>query len=133
LATPSWYALVLLSLGAFRLVRFVGYDDLTARFRAWVTIPDAYYDGWIQWQHEAEEAGQSLTEHVETQTQSPVHVPSGFRWWLARLIRCPWCAGAYVSVLVWLAWLWWPTGTVEVMTPLAIMALVGLIAKNLDP
>jgi hypothetical protein len=123
---------VILSLGVYRLVRFAGYDDITARFRAWLTIPDAYYDGWIQWQHEAEEAGQSLTEYVATQTQSPVHVPSGFRWWLARLVRCPFCSAVWITVPVWLAWLEWPDGTVGVMVPLAIMAAASLTAKVLD-
>lgn len=129
MATPNWYTLVLLSLGAFRVVRFIGWDDLTARARAWVTIPDRDYDGWIGLQHEAEQAGLGWDEFLH---QCGYAAPTGFRWWLARLIRCPWCAGAYISVAVWAAWLVWPTGTVEVMVPLAIMSLVGLVAKNLD-
>lgn len=128
--TPSFLELALLALGTYRIVRLIGWDDITARVRGWVTYPDLFYDGWIQIQHDAEQRGVSMIEAVMA---GPIVVPEGFRWWLARLIRCPWCLGVWVSIPVWLCWLSWPDGTVGAMTPLAIMALVGLVAKNLDP
>jgi hypothetical protein len=128
--TPNWIEFVLLSLGVYRLVRFAGYDDITARLRAWVTIPDRDYDGWIGLQHEAEQAGVAWDEFL---AQHGWQAPAGFRWWLARLIRCPFCSAVWITVPIWLAWLWWPDGTVEVMVPLAIMAVASLTAKVLDP
>jgi len=122
--------LALLALGVFRIVRLIGWDDITARVRAAATMPDADYDSWIGMQHSAEQSGESLDRWLERHNERG---PSGFRWWLARLIRCPWCLGVWVALPVWAAWLTWPSGTLGAMTPLAIMSVVGLVAKNLDP
>lgn len=48
-------------------------------------------------------------------------------------IRCPWCAGFWISVVIWLLWVWQPHWTLVGCTPLAISAIVGLIAANIDP
>ncbi len=45
------------------------------------------------------------------------------------LLECPWCAGAYVSVAWWLAWYFWPHGTLVASVPFAISALVGLFGQ----
>lgn len=129
--TPNWIELAVLALGIFRIVRLVGWDDITARVRAWVTVSDASYDTWIEVQHAAEQRDESFQTFISrSEGTTP---PSPFRWWLARLIRCPWCLGVWLTIPVWLCWLSWPDGTVGAMTPLALMAVVGLVAKNLDP
>jgi len=53
----------------------------------------------------------------------------GFEEW----ITCPWCAGAWVTIGWWLAWVAWPHWSLVVATPFAISAIIGLIAANIDP
>lgn len=48
-------------------------------------------------------------------------------------ITCAWCAGAWISIGWWLAWVAWPHWTLVVAVPFAISAIVGLVASNLDP
>lgn len=48
-------------------------------------------------------------------------------------VSCPWCAGAWISVLWWLAWVAWPHWTLVVAVPFAVSAVVGLIGANIDP
>jgi len=48
-------------------------------------------------------------------------------------IVCPWCSGAWLSFAWWLAWVAWPHGVLVASTPLALSAVVGLIAANIDP
>lgn len=48
-------------------------------------------------------------------------------------VACPWCIGWWISVAWWGAWLLWPHATLVAATPWAISALVGLVAKGLDP
>jgi len=51
---------------------------------------------------------------------------------LDKLITCPWCLGWWLSLGVYLFWLWLPTETLVVCTPFALSAVVALISKNLD-
>ncbi len=56
------------------------------------------------------------------------------RWaWGREWLTCPWCAGAEVAVLWWFAWIAWDRWTLIIATPLAISAVVGFLAANLDP
>lgn len=48
-------------------------------------------------------------------------------------VRCPWCAGFWVSLAWWLAWVAWPHGSLVVAVPFAISAVLGLMAANIDP
>jgi hypothetical protein len=54
------------------------------------------------------------------------------RWYVSKLIRCPWCLSVYIAMVVWVAWQVWPHGTLVVMSIPALWAIPGLIAKNLD-
>ncbi len=96
----------LLALGAFRLTRLAGWDDVT---------------------HPARRALLGVTDDGR-----PVRGRTA-RWRLAAWAHCPWCVGFWISVAVYAAWRVAPAATLVAMTPLAISALVGLIAKNLDP
>lgn len=53
-------------------------------------------------------------------------------YWAA-FVTCPWCAGAWIAIGWWLAWIAWPHWTLVVATPFAISAVAGLIAANIDP
>ncbi len=136
MTAPDAWDFALLALFAFRATRLVGWDDLTAGLRARITLPDAEYDQWIEVQHTAEQQGQTILQYLadeRTEILAPLTPPEGARWWAARLIRCPWCIGFWISIVVSLAYYAAPDGTVIVSIPFALSALVGLGAKWLDP
>ena len=60
-------------------------------------------------------------------------------WALARVsetwdyfISCPWCAGAWITLAWWAAWLAWPHGAVVVAVPFALSAAVGYLGVGID-
>lgn len=111
---PAALVCVVLTLGAFRLARLVGWDDLppVEKLRAKLIGEVAYYN-------DVERKGAPIYRY-----RRPA---------LAKFVHCPWCQGFWVSLLVYLAWLAWPTGTVYALAPFALSAAVGLLARNLDP
>lgn len=99
---PSWYALALLVLAAYRCWRLIGLDTITQPLRMRITrLPDS-------WQH----------------GDDP---PDGYREWLAVWLQCPWCCGFYCSVAWWAAWLAFPHAVLIVAVPWAISGLVGML------
>jgi hypothetical protein len=52
---------------------------------------------------------------------------------LDELFACPFCLGFWISLAFYLAWLFFPTATLAVSIVLALSAIVGLVAKTLDP
>lgn len=48
-------------------------------------------------------------------------------------VTCPHCAGFWITVGWWACWQAWPHWTVVAAVPLALSAVVGLVAVNLDP
>lgn len=54
------------------------------------------------------------------------------RWYVSKLIRCAWCLGWWLGVLVWIAYQAAPRGTLIAMSLFAVSAIPGLVAKNLD-
>ena len=103
---PNWYVLALLTFAAFRVYRLISEDTILDRPRAWILG----YRGWKE--------GEKL--------------PDTYRVKWGEFVTCPWCAGFWVSLAFWGAWQVWPHGTTVVAVPLAVSALVGLVAKNLD-
>lgn len=119
---PDPYDAVILTLGAFRLTRLVGWDDLTIGLRGKLTgVPDAEHASFVD----------VYEEHVEAGTQMPPGARS--RYYRSKLVRCPWCVGWWLSLGVYAAWRAKPRATLSASTPLALSAAVGLIAKHLDP
>lgn len=51
----------------------------------------------------------------------------------AAFVACPWCIGWWISLAWWGAWILWPHATLVCAAPWAISAIVGLVAKGLDP
>ena len=109
MSIPGWYELLLLSLAAYRIWRFVGEDDLFDRPRRWLVRlgPD--------WSEEGDP------------------VPTDYRVGLASFLTCPWCLGFWVSLALWCSYQVWEFGTVIVSVPLAISSLVGFLRSRLDP
>lgn len=113
---PEPFEFLLLALIAYRTWRLLAEDDILERPRHWlVRLPR----GW--------EEGDPL--------------PQAYRQKLALFINCPWCAGAWVSGAVYIAYLAtlgsWPDTLGEIAVGLgvwfAISASVGLIRSALDP
>lgn len=105
---PDGLEFFVLTMAAFRLVRLVGWDKLTRGFR----------------------------ERLCRMAEREGHTYTGgkpYRQGVHEWITCPWCMGAWVTGAWWLAWLAWPSAVYGLSVPLAAMALVGLIAKTLDP
>lgn len=100
----------MLVLGAYRVTRLIGWDELApvAKLRSRAT--GARYDD-------------SSGVDEEWKFDRPT---------LAHFLACPFCLGFWVSLAVYVAWLSAPTPTLYAMTPFAISGAVGLLAKNLD-
>lgn len=136
---PTLTDLTLLALATYRLARIIGWDDITIRLRGWVTgVPDRDYDFWVHVLEQELAAGHDpwrsgLRGRVDGPTGKIDRPPvTHARWDLAKLLRCPWCLGFWLSIVVVACWLSWPRGTLFAATPLAVSAIVGLVAKNLD-
>lgn len=99
---------MLLTLASFRVWKLLAEDTILDRPRAWLLgVP-----GW---------------KPVANETP-----PEGYRVRLALFLTCPWCAGFWICLGAWVLWLLWPGATLVVCTPLALSALVGLIATQFE-
>lgn len=130
---PDVWPGILLALAAFRITRLVGWDDLTIPIRRRITgMSDAEHHHWASWVNQMQERG---LDPFDPQTEAGARVPpvSPRRFYVSKLIHCPWCAGWWISVCVWLAWLAWPAFVVWACVPFAVSAIVGLVSKQLDP
>lgn len=122
---PSPWAAAVLTLGTYRLLRLVGWDDfpLVYKTRAWVIG-----EFWVR--DETDGAITMPGKHADSEVEEVR--PAFRRPMLAHLISCPFCIGWWISLTVYLLWLWQPTGTLYAAAPFALSGAVGLIAKNLD-
>jgi hypothetical protein len=101
---PDWYEIVLLSLAAWRVFQLIALDDLLDRPRRYVTRLGS------KWEKEGDP------------------VPSGYRLTLADFITCPYCAGFWIALAWWGAWLVWPYETLVFAVPWVLSA--GVIAAS---
>lgn len=110
---PSPWEFVLLALGAYRLTRLIGWDDLPpiARLRSRL-IGEVRYTN-------------------STASAEPIYRYS--KPLLAHFLHCPFCQGFWVCVAVYAAWLAEPKWTTVGLIVFALNAVVGLTARNLDP
>lgn len=109
--SPDALAFLVLTLGAFRLTRIIGWDTmhLLVAAREWLT-------------------GRRLEDDGTVTVLNPRRPE-----WLDQLLSCPWCLGWWVTLATAFAWWAAPTVTLAVALPLALSAAVGLIAKQWDP
>lgn len=119
---PDAWQFVLLALAAYRVYRLIARDTITEPLRAAVSYPDTQA---VSLDEQPEDEGLTV---IGTDTD----IPKSWRVYVATLIRCPWCAGFYVSVGTWLLWDVWPRPVLFLATPWAIAAVLGLVKKNLD-
>lgn len=104
MSIPDWWTALLLALAAWRTFRLLSEDTILDRPRAWLLG----YSGWKE--------GESL--------------PPTLREGLSEFVTCPYCLGFWVSLGWWGAWQAWPHATVVVAVPLAVSAVVGIIAEK---
>jgi len=101
---PSWWEFLLLGLAAWRIFRLLAEDEILNRPRRWVLNLDP------DWKE-----GEDPNDDYR------------FEW--GTFLTCPYCAGFWISLAWWGAWLIWPHATVLVAVPLAINAVVIAGAK----
>jgi Protein of unknown function (DUF1360) len=101
---PGWWETLLLALAAWRSYRLLAEDTILNRPRRWLLRLDP------EWE--------------EGSDPNPDY---RFAWgsWLT----CPYCAGAWVALGWWAAWLVWPHATVLISVPLALNAALIAAAK----
>jgi hypothetical protein len=99
-SVPSVWAFVLLALASYRLWRLLAEDDLLDRPRRWALRLGDWEDG------------------------QPV--PDGYRIKWGEFLACPWCAGFWIAVGWWAAWLAWDD-TLALAVPFALSAILGLV------
>lgn len=127
---PDALACLLLALGVFRLTRLVGWDDLTITLRHKVTgMGDREHHEWASYIDAQRQLGNDPWQPTRDVAPPPV---TARRFYLSKMIRCPWCVGFWLSLLIWAAWLLAGAWTVGLAVPWALSAAVGIVAKNLD-
>jgi Protein of unknown function (DUF1360) len=60
-------------------------------------------------------------------------VPDDYREEWGLFLMCPWCAGFWITLLIWGSWLLTEDWATALAVPWAISAVVGLVRTNLDP
>lgn len=119
---PQLWATVILGLAGYRLARVLGWDDfpLVFRLRRWATGETVHSSG-------SANARAGLTGE-EVATTFTYRRPT-----VAHFLHCAFCTGFWIALGEYAAWVAWPGWTLRVLFPLALAALPGLIARNLDP
>lgn len=109
---PTPWEAAVLALGAFRIVRLIGWDDLPPieNLRNRITGMTVYNNSTDSGRH--------------YRYRRPV---------LAHFLGCAFCQGFWVTAGVYGLWLLEPYWTLRIATLFALAAVVGLIAKNWDP
>lgn len=107
---PDWWEAALLALASWRVFQLVAFDNVLDQARRYVTRAGS------EWQPEMSDVDAARV------------VPANYRGNLAVFLTCPYCAGFWIVVLWWLAWLAWPDGTLFFAAPWALSA--GVIAGH---
>lgn len=113
-AVPAPWQFVLLTLAAYRLLRFVSWDSITEPVRALVTG-----------RHETGPGADARNSRVGKRTRA-------YRPKVDEFIHCPFCMSWWLCVAGFLAWQWWPHAVLVLAVPWAASGVVGLISKTLD-
>lgn len=99
---PDWWSATLLALAAWRLFHLLAFDDILDRPRRYVLRLDK------NWRQEGDSTGEAYRE----------------KW--GKFLTCPYCCGFWVSLVIYLFWIWLPTETLVACMPFALnAALIG--------
>lgn len=118
---PSPWVAAVLALATFRIVRLLGWDHLPVLVRA---------RDWV--------AGKQTTSRgshaARIGVAEPVEYGVGYRRpFFDLLFGCAYCLGVWVAVPVYVAWYFEPWWTLTILAPAALSAVVGIVARWLDP
>lgn len=104
--------MVVLALAVFRLCRLLGWEDFppVERLRGWVT-------------------GEHLSRGQFVDGNHFVYRRPVLKHWLG----CAYCLGFWLSCGVYVLWLMCPVVALYGLFPFALSALVGIVARVLDP
>lgn len=132
---PDLLSALVLVLATFRLARLAGWDEITVTLRGRLTgIPDSQYDSAAKFIEGTKAGGSSPWDPDSPHAEALLHLGiTERRYYLAKLVRCPWCFGFWASCAVWILWSAEPRVTIWLAVPFALSAAVGLVAKRLDP
>ena len=121
LANLTWFNLFILTIGAYSLTRLVVTDSIFdgIRERFFKQFP---HDGYASKGKPARGQARRLSNDVWA-------VDKGT--FLGNLIQCPWCAGFWVSLAVFGAFVLIPEITVFALLPFAMRVLVGGYANKI--
>lgn len=117
--------LIILAIGSYSITRLVVTDDF-ALFR----IPRNWIKDRFPPDDYAMESRPPDRIKDWRRTSNGLYVVQKGHW-LGELISCPWCAGWWVSLAVWAAFLLAPTLTLGILIPFALRALVGGYANRI--
>lgn len=105
---PQPWEFVLLAAAGYRLWHLLAEDTILDRPRAWLLHAG-------NWRPDS--------------NQAP---PRAYRDKLATWMTCPWCAGFWIVLTLWLLWVLWPGFTLAFSVPWALSAAVGVAAKHFE-
>lgn len=108
MSAPSLAEIVLLTLASYRVWRLLAEDTILDRPRARALRLGS-------WRKEGDP------------------VPDAYRVAAGEFLQCAWCAGFWVSLAWWGAWLANDRWALALAAPFAISALVGFARVRLDP
>jgi hypothetical protein len=96
---PTVWEFVLIAVASYRVWRLLAEDAILDRPRKWVLRLGDWEDGQA--------------------------APLAYRDKWGEFLICPWCLGAWLSLGIYLFWIWFPTETLIVCVPLALSATVA--------
>lgn len=105
---PDWWEAALLALAAWRVFQLLAFDTILEGPRRWALRIPSDWDG-----------------------ESPLTERSYRETW-ALFLQCPYCAGFWVALAWWVAWLIFPYETLVVAVPWVLSAGVIGTAKVLS-
>lgn len=118
--------LIILAIGSYSITRLV----VTDTFPLFQNIRDWIKDRFPPDDHvmDRRPPDRIPVEHWRRASNNVFVVTKGH--WIGELISCPWCAGWWVSLAVWVAFVLTPFWTIALLTPFALRAMVGGYANR---
>lgn len=120
----TFIQLLILSFGSYSITRLIVTDDF-----ALFSVPR----NWIKKHFPPEDWAMDTKPPDRVQyrrVSNGVYVVTKGHW-LGELISCPWCAGFWVSLALWIFFLIWPTLIIGLLVPFALRAFVGGYANRI--
>lgn len=123
LSTLTWINLVILALGSYSITRLIVTDSfpLFEKPRKWILerFPAEGHASQIK-----------PKRGTSRRTSNNIYIVEEGHW-LGELISCPWCSGWWVSLAIWVAFMFIPEIVIIGLVPFALRAFVGGYANKI--